>query len=73
MKKREFTSEQISEVICISVSSKDSLVKLIDKLYNNASIFLDRKRESAYLLRNELMKSNQIQGTSIKNPEPSLE
>ena len=57
----------------ICIQQQETLLKLINNLYNNATVFLDRKQFSAYQLRNELMKRCQIRGTSMKNPEPSLE
>lgn len=47
-------------VYVITVCKKQDTLKLLNNLYNNASVFLDRKQISAYLLRDELMKRGQI-------------
>lgn len=56
----------------LHVRQTESLLKLIEYLYNDTQTFINRKFVTAYNIRNNIMKMRQIRGTSVKNPEPSL-
>lgn len=57
----------------IEINTNKDVLHLVCLLYFNACTYLTRKYNNAYQIRNNLMKIRQIQGTSMKNPEPSLD
>lgn len=56
----------------LHVRQTESLLKLVEYLYKDTQIFIKRKFDTAYDIRNNIMKMRQIRGTSVRNPEPSL-
>lgn len=55
----------------IHIHKKDSLLKLIDNLYYDNCTSMARKYNNAKLIRNNLNKTSETQGTIVKNPEAS--
>jgi hypothetical protein len=57
----------------LEINKQSSVLNLICLLYFNACTFMNRKYNNACQIRNSLMKLRQIQGTSVGNPEPTLD
>ena len=47
-------------------NKKDTVLKIINYLYNDTETFINRKFQTAEYLRNQILQTHQIQGTSVK-------
>ena len=56
----------------LHIRQTESLLKLIEYLYNDTQTYMCRKFVTAQNIRNSIYRSRQIRGTSVRNPELSL-
>lgn len=66
------TKGHISIIHSLEINKKDLVYQFLENIYNNASVFMDRKHYNAKILRNKYCNTYQIRGTSVGNPEPSF-
>lgn len=66
------TKGHISTIYSLEINKKDLVYQFLENIYNNASVFMDRKHYNAKILRNKYCNTYQIRGTSVGNPEPSF-
>jgi len=57
----------------LNICGQKDLLRIINNLYLNANVFSKRKYATAQQIRNNLVERLETQGTSVRNPEASLQ